>query len=208
MRRHSSTRAACTNQSHLYLAYPSNNTKQQGGRSAATFFHLWINNRGGPAHRPGPTPHSNKGTTPTPHLGGKQINSRCAPTPPPPDSNLGRAGGKNHKTAKLAAACSLGRLPPQLPSRLQLARLPITGIGKHKDMASWHHGIMASHATHEKGMECKRDRVCTVAARRTEPHTLVLSTKGHNRWRYARQHPQPTRWYSRPRGANMGFAHP
>ena len=36
------------------------------GRSAATFFHLWINNRGGPAHRPGPTPHSNKGTTPTP----------------------------------------------------------------------------------------------------------------------------------------------
>ena len=153
MRRHSSTRAACTNQSHLYLAYPSNNTKQQGGRSAATFFHLWINNRGGPA-------------------------------------------------------CSLGRLPPQLPSRLQLARLPITGIGKHKDMASWHHGIMASHATHEKGMECKRDRVCTVAARRTEPHTLVLSTKGHNRWRYVRQHPQPTRWYSRPRGANMGFAHP
>ena len=76
---------------------------------------------------------------------------------------------KNHKTAKLAAACSLGRLPPQLPSRLQLARLPITGIGKHKDMASWHHGIMASHPTHEKGMECKRDRVCTVAARRTEP---------------------------------------
>ena len=32
---------------------------------------------------------------------------------------------------------------------------------------------MASHATQEKGMERKRDRVCAVAARRTEPHVAL-----------------------------------
>ena len=38
---------------------------------------------------------------------------------------------------------------------------------------------MASHATQEKGMACKRDRVCTVAARRTEPH-LYLAYPSNN----------------------------
>ena len=113
-------------QYHLYLAYPSNNTKQQGGGLQQHFPPL-DKQPGWPSPQARANPHSNKGTTPTPHLGGKQIIFRCAPTPPPPDSNPGRAGGKIHKTGKLAAACSQGRLPPQPPSRQQLARLPITG---------------------------------------------------------------------------------
>ena len=67
---------------HLYLAYPSNNTKQQGGGLQQLFPPL-DKQPGWPSPQARTNPHSNKGTTPTPHLGGKQINFRCAPTPPP-----------------------------------------------------------------------------------------------------------------------------
>ena len=111
------------------------------GEVCSNFFHLWINNRGGPAHRPGPTPTATRGQPQHPTLGVNKLTSDVHQLLPPQVQIQGGRVGKNHKTAKLAAACSQGRLPPQPPSRLQLARLPITGIGKHKDMASWHHGI-------------------------------------------------------------------
>lgn len=94
---------------HLYWAYTINYTQATRGRSAENFFHLWTNSRDGPAPRP--TPQSNKGTTPTPHMGSKLTHLQI---------QWGRMG-KNKNRQASSSLCTCPGCPRQQATGLQLA---------------------------------------------------------------------------------------